>query len=87
MMSRKKSGKVGDETMLNADNRQQLQPSWNNRLLVIYTIVHIPFSILSRFSKRRTNMADTTWVTGDIMRSSEIDQFMVSDSMRYAILM
>ncbi|XP_057550728.1 uncharacterized protein LOC130828764 [Amaranthus tricolor] len=86
-MSRKKSGKVADETMFDADNRQQLQPIWNNRLLVIYTIVHIPFSILSRFFKRRTNISDTTWVTGDIMRSSEIDQFTVSDSMRHAILM
>ncbi|KAL2940993.1 Aspartyl/glutamyl-tRNA(Asn/Gln) amidotransferase subunit B [Bienertia sinuspersici] len=58
-----------------------------NRFLVLYTIVRFPFSIFSCISKCRRNTADTTWVTGDLMRSSEIDHLMVSDSMRYAILM
>ncbi|KMT13742.1 hypothetical protein BVRB_4g081210 [Beta vulgaris subsp. vulgaris] len=96
ILTKRKSPKVADETMFvngigariptygeEVDHSRQ---PWNG-FLIIYTIVRIPFSILSCFSNRRGNTADRTWVTGDPMRTSEIDHLMVSDSMRYAILM
>ncbi|KNA18737.1 hypothetical protein SOVF_068060 [Spinacia oleracea] len=96
ILTKRKSRKVADETMFGngigaiiyADHEveQQRRQPWNG-LLVIYTIVRIPFSILSSFSKRQGNIADRTWVTGHTMRTSEIDHLMVSDSMRYAICM
>ncbi|XP_021742536.1 uncharacterized protein LOC110708658 [Chenopodium quinoa] len=96
VLTKRKSPKVADEAMFGngmgtimpiyADEVEQNRQPWNG-LLVFYTIVRIPFSILSCFSKRHGNTADRTWVTGDTMRTSEIDHLMVSDSMRYAILM
>ncbi|XP_021735212.1 uncharacterized protein LOC110701915 [Chenopodium quinoa] len=72
---------------INRTTRRQHQ-AWNNGLSVISTIVRIPFSILSCFSQHHGNPSDAMWVTGEMVRtSSEIDHLMISDSMRYAILM
>ncbi|KNA12629.1 hypothetical protein SOVF_124300 [Spinacia oleracea] len=69
-------------------NRTARPHHTRNGLAVISTIVRIPFSILSCFSQHHGNAADAMWVTGETFRtSSEIDHLMISDSMRYAILM
>lgn len=87
VLTKRKTSKVADEAMpMYADGVAGSRQTWNG-FMVIYTIVRVPFSILSCFTKRRGSTADRTWVTGDLMRTSEIDHIMVSDSMRYAILM
>ncbi|XP_057525957.1 uncharacterized protein LOC130805278 [Amaranthus tricolor] len=100
VITKRKSPKVADETMfsnLNLDasgmpiyghheiNRSP-RHAWHG-LSVISTIFRIPFSILSCFSQHHGNATDAIWVTGEMVRTSEIDHLMISDSMRYAILM
>ncbi|GAB4825261.1 hypothetical protein Ancab_008133 [Ancistrocladus abbreviatus] len=63
---------------------------WINVFSDIYSIIQVPFSVLSCFSYQHGNEnygADGMWVTGGVVRSSEVEHLMVSDSMRYAILL
>lgn len=88
----RKSPKVADEMMFQgrerADeiNRGRHGPAWIV-FATIYSIIRIPVSVLSCFYQQHGNGADGIWVTGETVRNSEIDHLMVSDSMRYAILM
>lgn len=54
---------------------------------MIYSLLRTPFSILSCFSQPHVNGVDGMWVSGEFPRISEVNHLMVSDSMRYAILM
>ncbi|KAK3184475.1 hypothetical protein Dsin_031761 [Dipteronia sinensis] len=59
-----------------------------NAFSVIYSVVRAPLSIISCFSQPHVNGADGVWVSGgEFAQISEMNHLMVSDSMRYAILM
>ncbi|KAL9248115.1 hypothetical protein vseg_021474 [Gypsophila vaccaria] len=96
IQTKRKSPKVADETMfpgfdtelpvyVHENNQPGRQPRAG--LVAIHAIISIPLSILSWFSSRHGSAADGIWVTGDMMRTTEVDHLMVSDGMRYAILM
>ncbi|GAB4859364.1 hypothetical protein Ancab_010828 [Ancistrocladus abbreviatus] len=72
------------------DRRGHEGHGWITVFSVIYRIVRAPFSVLSCFGYHHGNGsygADGIWVTGGTVRSSEMELLMVSDSMRYAILL
>ncbi|VVB01430.1 unnamed protein product [Arabis nemorensis] len=50
-------------------------------------IMRFPFSIISCFAVPRVNGTDGLWMSGDYASGSEVNHLMVSDGMRYAILM
>ncbi|KAK7300295.1 hypothetical protein RJT34_11137 [Clitoria ternatea] len=88
----KKSSKVADESMFEGGNTVELfghergrrqQHGWG----IVCSILQAPMSILSCVSHPQVNGSDGVWVTGEFSQMSEINHLMVSDSMRYAILM
>ncbi|GMI69138.1 hypothetical protein like AT5G35732 [Hibiscus trionum] len=82
----KKSHRVADENMVVADGGRP-NGSWNG-LSVICSVVRAPFSLVSCFSQPHVNGADGVWVSShEFAQISEMNHLMVSDSMRYAILM
>lgn len=90
----RKSTKVADENMFGEGNGVEFpviahhtRQGWNG-LSLIYSIIRAPISLLSCLSSHPPHAAaDGVWVSGDFARISEINHLMVSDSMRYAILM
>ncbi|KAK8717791.1 hypothetical protein V6N13_045047 [Hibiscus sabdariffa] len=83
LQNMKKSHRVADENMVVVDRRR----SWNG-LSVICSVVRAPFSLVSCFSQPHVNGADGVWVSShEFSQISEMNHLMVSDSMRYAILM
>ncbi|XVF81510.1 hypothetical protein PTKIN_Ptkin15bG0161100 [Pterospermum kingtungense] len=91
----KKSHRVADENMYgggndsnnNNNNNNGGDGSWNG-VSVICSVVRAPFSLVSCFSQPHVNGADGVWVSSsEFAQISEMNQLMVSDSMRYAILM
>ncbi|KAK8711828.1 hypothetical protein V6N13_147089 [Hibiscus sabdariffa] len=92
LRNRKKSPRVADENMYgggdsNNDgvngaaempvsmNGTASRGSWNG------------LSLVSCFSQPRVNGVDGVWVSTEFAQVSDINHFMVRDSMRYAILM
>lgn len=95
----KKSPRVADENMVggvntNNNNGAEMpifidrrpRGSWNG-LSVICSVVRAPLSLVSCFSQPHVNGADGVWVSSEFAQISEMNHLMVSDSMRYAILM
>ncbi|XVF71789.1 hypothetical protein PTKIN_Ptkin12aG0067300 [Pterospermum kingtungense] len=92
----KKSPRVADENMFGGNNNNEAEMpifidrrsrgSWNG-LSVICSVVRAPFSLVSCFSQPQVNGADGVWVSSEFAQISEMNHLMVSDSMRYAILM
>ncbi|KAI4305864.1 hypothetical protein L6164_029200 [Bauhinia variegata] len=93
----KKSSRVADENMFEGENAAELpifarergrrqQHGWSG-FSVLYSILHAPISILSCVSHPQVNGSDGVWVSGEFAQISEMNHLMVSDSMRYAILM
>ncbi|XP_020210367.1 uncharacterized protein LOC109795320 isoform X1 [Cajanus cajan] len=87
----RKSSKVADESMFEQGNGVELfghdrerrrQHGWG----LVCSILQAPISILSCVSHPQVNGSDI-WVTGEFSQVSEMNHLMVSDSMRYAILM
>ncbi|GMI98549.1 hypothetical protein like AT5G35732 [Hibiscus trionum] len=66
-------------------DRSRTHGSWNRKCLsVVCSVVRAPFTLVSCFSQPHVNGADGVWVSGhEFAQISE----MVSNSMRYAILM
>ncbi|KAK7385879.1 hypothetical protein VNO78_31815 [Psophocarpus tetragonolobus] len=87
----RKSSKVADESMLEAGNGVELFGHDRGRRQhgrgLVCTILQVPISILSCVSHPQVNGSDGVWVTGEFSQVSEMNHLMVSDSMRYAILM
>ncbi|XP_022969305.1 uncharacterized protein LOC111468352 [Cucurbita maxima] len=92
----RKSPRVADESMYSAgggadggatviDGNRREGNSYG--FSMIYTLLRTPFSLLSCFSQPHVNGVDGMWVSGEFPRISEVNHLMVSDSMRYAILM
>ncbi|XP_027333607.1 uncharacterized protein LOC113848342 [Abrus precatorius] len=87
----RKSSKVADESMFEAGNAVELfghergrrQHGWG----LVCSILQAPMSILSCVSHPQVNGSDGVWVSGEFSQMSEMNHLMVSDSMRYAILM
>uniref|UniRef100_A0A5B7BSP1 Uncharacterized protein n=1 Tax=Davidia involucrata TaxID=16924 RepID=A0A5B7BSP1_DAVIN len=96
LQNMRKSPRVADENMfvdgngaelpISARNIDGRRPGWNG-FSVIYSISRAPFSLLSCFSHPHVNGADGVWASGEFTQISEMNHLMVSDSMRYAILM
>lgn len=92
---RRKSPRVADENMF-GDNgngvglpilaQNRTRQGWYG-LTVICSIVRAPLSLLSCLSHPHINNADGVLASGELARMSEMNNLMVSDSMRYAILM
>ncbi|KAE9614891.1 hypothetical protein Lal_00036027 [Lupinus albus] len=94
----RKRSKVADSNMFEEGNgvevevqifgheRERRQHGWA-RFSVIHSILNVPISILSCVSHPQVNGSDGVWVSGEFSHISEINHLMVSDSMRYAILM
>ncbi|XP_044494259.1 uncharacterized protein LOC123217342 [Mangifera indica] len=95
----RKSPRVADENMFNINGaelpilvhdmnirRRSSHRGWN-AFSLIYALVRAPLSIVSCFSQPHVNGADGVWVSGEFAQISEMNHLMVSDSMRYAILM
>ncbi|XP_009781627.1 uncharacterized protein [Nicotiana sylvestris] len=86
-----KSPRVGDENMINirvdqtAGGRSSRQ-NWHG-FSIIYGILRAPIYLFSCLNHPRINGTDGVWVSGDFSQVSEMNHLMVSDSMRYAILM
>ncbi|XP_010252670.1 PREDICTED: uncharacterized protein LOC104594184 [Nelumbo nucifera] len=90
------SARVADESVLGGGDGAQFpmfahdverrRRGWNG-LSVLCNIVRAPLSFLSCISNPHVNGADGVWVSGEFARISELNHLMVSDSMRYAILM
>ncbi|KAK8505947.1 hypothetical protein V6N13_002603 [Hibiscus sabdariffa] len=73
----------GGETPVFVDRRRS-QGSWNG----LTSVVRAPFTLVSCFSQPHVNGADGVWVSGhEFSQISEMNHLMVSDSMRYAILL
>lgn len=94
----RKSPRVADENMFGdhgngaglpvyEQNTGRTRHGWNNGLSIICSIVRAPLSLLSCLSHPHISGADGVWVSGELARISEMNHLMVSDSMRYAILM
>lgn len=95
LQNMRKSPRVADENMYGDQANGVGLPQhaagrprhgWNG-FSVICSIVLAPLSLLSCLSHPHINATDGVWVSGDITRISEMNHLMVSDSMRYAILM
>ncbi|CAN8232643.1 unnamed protein product [Cochlearia groenlandica] len=50
-------------------------------------IMRLPFLIISCFAVPRVKGTDGLWLSGDYTSASEVNHLMVSDGMRYSILM
>ncbi|XP_043692692.1 uncharacterized protein LOC122643114 [Telopea speciosissima] len=76
-----------DDVVVAADGRRR--HGWNNNgFSILYAIVRAPLSLISCISHPHVSGADGVWVSGDFTaRISEMNHLMVTDSMRYAILM
>ncbi|GKD61591.1 hypothetical protein Tco_1299100 [Tanacetum coccineum] len=92
----RKSPKVADESMFGEGNgpefpnmAQHTRQGFSSGLSIIYTIIRAPFSLLSCLSSPHhiSGAADGVWVSGEFSRMSNVNHLVVSDSMRYAILM
>ncbi|KFK28292.1 hypothetical protein AALP_AA8G497400 [Arabis alpina] len=87
----RKSPRVADEsdlasTVVNiSGGRTGIAHGRRDRINAV--IMRFPFSIISCFAVPRVNGTDGLWMSGDYASGSEINHLMVSDGMRYAILM
>ncbi|KAK6918767.1 hypothetical protein RJ641_017189 [Dillenia turbinata] len=84
----RKSPRVADENMLGENFGREMERRRNHRngSPIIYSILRAPFSLFSCFSHPHGNGIDGVWVSGELAHISEMNYLMVSDSMRYAIL-
>ncbi|MED6210766.1 hypothetical protein PIB30_067209 [Stylosanthes scabra] len=99
LQSTKKSSKVADESMfegtaangveIHVFGHENGRRGHGGGFSIIHSILQAPISILSCVSHPRVNNgSDGIWVaTGEFSQISEMNHLMVSDSMRYAILM
>ncbi|CAK9315501.1 unnamed protein product [Citrullus colocynthis] len=90
------SHRVADESMFTTTDQFPIYAAANHHRrrpfsAAIFSIIRAPFSILSCFAPPPVHRsADAFWLSGDhyfASTISETNQLMVSDGMRYAILM
>ncbi|XP_004242667.1 uncharacterized protein [Solanum lycopersicum] len=86
-----KSPRVADENMTNicrggTTSRSTRQHNWNG-FSIICGVFRAPLALFSCLNHPRINGTDGVWVSGEFSQISEMNHLMVSDSMRYAILM
>ncbi|KAL1225666.1 hypothetical protein V5N11_025764 [Cardamine amara subsp. amara] len=87
----RKSPRVADETDLPSTavniNGAEAEVTHGRRESRDGVIIRFPLSIISCFAVPRVNGTDGLWMSGDYASVSEVNSLMVSDGMRYAILM
>lgn len=76
----KKSSRVADESSIGSLVVDQGQNGGDRHLSVFLAIVRAPMVVASCFVGKPNGMA-----SGDNLQSADMDQFMMHDSMRYAI--
>ncbi|XP_030512631.1 uncharacterized protein LOC115726748 [Rhodamnia argentea] len=99
-MPRRKSSRVADEAMLGRGDQADLpifareldgrsSRGWRGLPVLFYGIIRATVSIVSCVSPPHANGADGVWVSGHEFghQASEMNHLIVSDSMRYALLM
>lgn len=98
LLSMRKSPRVADESMFgDGDVATELpifvhgmdrrQAGWNG-FSILHEIMRTPLSLLSCLSHpHNMNGADAAWASSEFALVSEMNQLMVNDSLRYAILM
>lgn len=85
----RKSHKVADENMFGEGNGSEfpiIAHHTRQAAGLIHTIIRAPLSLVSCMSSH-PRATDGVWVSGDHTRVSEVNHLMLSDSIRYAILM
>ncbi|KAJ0234422.1 Uncharacterized protein HA466_0274460 [Hirschfeldia incana] len=82
----RKSPRVADETEM-ASTTQGAAHHNERRDGSNAVMMRFPFSIISCFAVPRVSGTDGLWMSGDYASVSEVNHLMVSDGMRYAILM
>ncbi|KAI3789437.1 hypothetical protein L2E82_02232 [Cichorium intybus] len=88
----RKSPKVADESMFGEGNGTEFPNmahhtrQGRNGLSLIHSIVKAPLSLVSCLSSP-PHTTEGVWVSGELTRISDVNHLIVSDSMRYAILM
>ncbi|XP_010035451.2 uncharacterized protein LOC104424666 [Eucalyptus grandis] len=100
VMARRKSSRVADEAMLGGGNRADLpifvrdadgraERGWSGLPVLFHGVFRAMVSVVSCFSPPHVNGTDGMWVSGHEFghQASEMNHLIVSDSMRYAILM
>ncbi|KAL0898730.1 hypothetical protein Bca101_082691 [Brassica carinata] len=84
----RKSPRVADETEMASTTQGAGVVARNERRYETNAVMmRFPFSIISCFSVPRVSGTDGLWMSGDYASVSEVNHLMVSDGMRYAILM
>ncbi|QHO38552.1 hypothetical protein HN51_004888 [Arachis hypogaea] len=86
LQNMKKSSRVADESMLDRGGEGGGEHGWS----IVCYILQAPMSILSCVSHPHVNNGSHhagVWASAEIAQISEMNQLMVNDSMRYAILM
>ncbi|KAF7141787.1 hypothetical protein RHSIM_Rhsim06G0172200 [Rhododendron simsii] len=98
LLSLRKSPRVADESMFgDRDVAAELpifvhgmgrrRAGWNG-FSILHDILRAPLSLLSCLSHpHNMNGADGAWASSEFALVSEMNQLMVNDSLRYAILM
>ncbi|KAF7140850.1 hypothetical protein RHSIM_Rhsim06G0172300 [Rhododendron simsii] len=98
LQNMRKSPRVADESMFGDGNggaelpifvgrMDRRRAGWNG-FSILHGIIRAPLSLLSCLSHPDTiNSADGAWASGELALISEMNQLMVNDSLRYAILM
>ena len=84
----RKSPRVADETEMASTTQEARVVAHNERRDGANAVMmRFPFSIISCFAVPRVSGTDGLWMSGDYASVSEVNHLMVSDGMRYAILM
>ncbi|KAK8588549.1 hypothetical protein V6N13_087458 [Hibiscus sabdariffa] len=92
LRNRKKSPRVADENMYGGGDSNNDGVDGAAEMPVSINGTASPgswngLSLVSCFSQPRVNGADGVWVSTEFAQVSDMNHFMVRDSMRYAILM
>ncbi|PIA38345.1 hypothetical protein AQUCO_02800198v1 [Aquilegia coerulea] len=82
----KKTSRVADENMFGDGDGAVARRGWNV-VSVVESIVQGPLSLFTCVTQPHVNGADGMWASGEFGRMSDINHLMVTDGMRYAILM
>lgn len=83
----RKSPRVADESVVAAGGAAAEARRRPGGISAVYGLCRASASMLACFSAPRASGVDGAWASGEFGRMPEMNHLMVSDGMRYAILM